>query len=183
MSKKATKLAIASEPPKLLKLDFGCGRTPREGFDGVDQIDFGQAHVMDVRGPWAWADESVEEAHSSHFVEHLTGTERIHFFNELHRILIKGAKASIITPHWSNDCAYGDPTHQWPPISNWTYLYLNKEWRTANAPHVGYTCDFDVPQGFGLDASILARNAEYQQFAINHYRNAARDLHATLVKR
>lgn len=182
-----------TEEPKPLRLDFGCGKNPRidkdaqgniiKEFEGVDSINFGQRHVFDLRStPWPWADESVAEAHSSHFVEHLTGDERVVFFNELYRVLAKGAQAMIVTPHWSNDCAYGDPTHQWPPISSWTYMYLNKAWRDVNAPHVGYTCDFDFTYGFQLDAAIATRTQDYQMFAINHYRNGARDLVVTLTK-
>lgn len=173
----------AAEPTPLLKLDFGCGKCQRDGFEGVDCIDFGQKHVLDLRQPWPWPANSVEEAHSSHFIEHLDGAERVHFFNELYRVLVPGGKATIIAPHWSNDCAYGDPTHKWPPISNWTFLYLFKQWRDANAPHTGYTCDFDWTFGFNLDPAIGARNQEYQQFAVNHYRNGARDLQGVLTKR
>lgn len=171
------------EPEPLLKLDFGCGKNPRPGFDGVDAIDFGQKHVFDVRNPWVWEDASVEEVFSSHFIEHLDGSERVHFFNELHRVLIPGGKATIVAPHWSNDCAYGDPTHKWPPVSNWMHLYLNKAWRDGNAPHVGYTCDFDAVVGFNSDQMVSARNHEYQQFAVNHYRNGARDIFINLVKK
>src|SRR5262245_46557037 len=92
---------------KLLKLDLGCGRNPREGFEGVDHMDFGQKHKVDLRGPWPWKDKSVEEAHCSHFIEHLTAKERIHFVNELHRVLIPNGKATVITPHWASMRAYG----------------------------------------------------------------------------
>ena len=68
-----------------LKLDFGCGKAPREGFEGVDRLDFGQPHKVDLRLAWPWDDGAVGEAHASHFVEHLTGHERIHFVNELYR--------------------------------------------------------------------------------------------------
>ena len=37
--------------------------------------------------PWPWADASIDEAHSSHFIEHLTAPERAHFVNELYRVL------------------------------------------------------------------------------------------------
>lgn len=166
----------------MVKLDLGCGKNPREGFEGVDAIDFGQKHVLDLGKAWPWDDESVEEVHSSHFIEHLDGTERVHFFNELYRVLVWGGKATIIAPHWSNDCAYGDPTHKWPPVSNWTALYLLKQWRDQNAPHTGYTCDFDWTVGFSPDPSIVVRNQEFQQFATNHYRNGARDIFINLTK-
>src|SRR4029450_1928126 len=96
-------------------------------------------------------DGSVEEAHASHFVEHLNATQRIHFVNELYRVLIPGAKCQIIVPSWSSCRAYGDLTHQWPPISEFWFYYLSKDWRAQNAPHNDfYQCDFDVTWGYGL---------------------------------
>lgn len=173
-------------PP--LKLDFGCGRTPKDGFEGVDRLDFGQKHTHDLTRPWPWANESVDEAFSSHFIEHLDGVERVFFMNELYRVLKVGAAVTLLAPHWSNDCAYGDPTHKWPPISNWTHLYWNKAWRDVNAPHTGYTCDFDCPTlGYSYDGSphltLVGRSPEFQGYATNHYRNAMRDIWFNLVKR
>ena len=83
------------ESPQLLKLDLGCGKNPREGFIGVDSRKFGQQIVADLRKPWPWADASVEEVNCSHFVEHLTAPERIHFVNELYRVLVPEGKACI----------------------------------------------------------------------------------------
>ena len=93
------------------------------------------------------------------------------------------AKATIIVPHWSNACAYGDPTHQWPPMSEWFALYLDKNWRAANAPHAGYTCDFEYIVGFSFDERVGAWNDERRTFALAHHLNAGRDMHATLTKR
>lgn len=104
---------LVVEPSPPIKLDIGCGKTTPEGWVGIDAIDFGQKHVLDVRKV-PYQDDSVDEVRSSHFVEHLTGAERIHFFNELYRVMKNGATAQIVTPNWSHSCAYGDPTHQWP---------------------------------------------------------------------
>jgi hypothetical protein len=101
-----------------------------------------------------------------------------------------GAQATIIVPHWASTRAYGDPTHQWPPVSEFFFLYLDKEWRAANAPHTdaehwpaGYTCDFTGTWGYGLHPSLAAWNTERQQYAISYYKEAAQDLHATITKR
>jgi predicted SAM-dependent methyltransferase len=168
-----------------LKLNIGCGKSKIEGFSGVDRIAFeGVDVVLDVRQtPWPWDDDSVEEVFSSHFLEHLAGEERIGFFNELYRVMKVGAKALIITPDWSHACAYGDPTHAWPPISSWYAHYLNKAWRDGNAPHVPYTCDFDWMHGAGWDEWLAVRNDEMKAFAMQRYTNSVRDLHITLFKR
>lgn len=173
------------------KLDIGCGKNKREGFHGVDQYEMdGVDTVLKIgKVKWPFADSSVEEAHSSHFVEHLTAVERVHFFNELYRVLKPGAKATIITPHWASNRAYGDPTHQWPPVSEMSFYYLKAEWRATQAPHTdkkwnkdGFSCDFSATWGYSFAPELGVRNQEYVQFALQNYKDAAQDLHATLVK-
>jgi SAM-dependent methyltransferase len=178
MAKKAKKV-------QLLKLDLGCGKNRQPGFIGVDIREFdGVDQVVDLRKGWPWADGSVEAVHCSHFVEHLTADARIHFVNELYRVLVPGGTAQIIVPHWNSHRAYGDLTHQWPPVSEMWFFYLNKEWRAANAPHNdAYTCDFETTWGYSLRADLNTRNAEYQQYAIANFKDAAQDIIATLRKK
>lgn len=181
MSRKATKLAFVEQPTKL---DLGCGKNVREGFAGVDCRDFGQKHIIDLRKSWPWKDDSVAEAHSSHFVEHLNAEERIFFVNELYRVLMPDGKCQIITPHWASCRAYGDLTHQWPPVSEYWWYYLDKNWRKDNAPHNdGYNCDFLATWGYSLHPGIGPRNQEYQQHALQFWKEAAQDMICTLVAR
>ena len=186
MTKRSAKVAplhVVAPEPAMLRIDIGCGKTKEDGWIGIDAIDFGQKHVHDVRKGLPFKDKSVDAARSSHFVEHLTGAERIPFFNELFRVMKSGASAQIITPHWSHACAYGDPTHQWPPMSEWYPLYLNKAWRDANAPHATYTCDFEWTVAGSWDQRLQGRNPEFTQVAMNTQINAWRDLIVTLTKR
>jgi SAM-dependent methyltransferase len=185
--------AVLKPVPSPLKLDFGCGKNKREGFVGVDQYKFdGVDHVLNAgKDPFPFDDSSVDEAHSSHFVEHLTPVERCHFFNELWRVLKPGAQATIITPHWSNARAYGDPTHQWPAISEWFYLYLNRDWRSANAPHSdaenwasGYKCNFEggcVTTVNPQHPELMGKNPEAQNYATRNFINVNVDAYATLT--
>lgn len=175
-----------------MKIDLGCGPNKKEGHIGLDSIAFpGVDHVINIgEKVWPFEDGSVDEAYASHFLEHLTSPQRVWFFNELHRVLKPGGTAQIITPHWGSCRAYGDPTHQWPPVSEFTYYYLSKEWRAGNAPHTdaehvenGFRCDFVATWGYGMHPAILARNPEYQQFALSWHKEAATDLHAHLTKR
>jgi SAM-dependent methyltransferase len=172
--------------PTPLRLDLGCGKAKKEGFTGVDCREFpGVDVVCDLgKAQWPWDDDSVDEIHCSHLVEHLNSAERIHFVNEAHRVMKKGAKALIITPHWCSTRAYGDLTHQWPPVSEFWFFYLQKAWRAVNAPHNdAYTCDFDATWGYGLNPKLTVRAQEAQQFAIEFYKEACMDTVATLVKR
>lgn len=177
--------ALEATPALPLKLDIGCGKNKQAGFHGVDAIQFdGVDTVMDMRQPWPWADSSVEDVHCSHFLEHLTGAERIHFFNELYRVLKPGKQARIITPHWSHERAYGDPTHQWPPVCGWTYFYLGKGWRDVNAPHVGYVCDFEWVLAGAHDPNdewVAFRTPEVKQIYMSRNINTTTDLIATIT--
>lgn len=187
-------------PTEPLRLDLGCGPNKRTGFVGVDSIAFpGVDVVTDLRGPWPWKDGTVAEVHCSHFVEHLTAIERVHFVNELQRVLMPSRKvngvnvegfATIICPHWASCRAYGDPTHQWPPVSEFWFYYLSKEWRATNAPHTdaanmpgGFACDFEASWGYSVHPQIQARSQDAQQFAFAFYKEAIQDLMATLTKK
>jgi hypothetical protein len=182
----AKKLKTAVE---LLKLDFGCGPNKRENFHGVDSTAFaGVDTVLDLtKTPWPWDDNSVAEAHASHFVEHLTQWQRVAFFNELYRVLVPNGTCQMIVPHWASCRAYGDPTHQWPPWSEFAFYYLKKDWRMANAPHSdvsirpdGFSCDLEATWGYTMRPDLTVRNQEYQQFAMANYKECILDTIATL---
>lgn len=177
--------------PKPLKLNLGCGKSRMEGYVNVDRRKFdGVDQVAELTERWPWPDGIVEEVHMSHVLEHFTGKERVHIFNELYRILVPRGKATIITPHWCSNRAYGDFTHQWPPVSEMLYYYVSKEWRATNAPDndiewnpEGYSCDFEATWGYGMRQDLLVRNSDYQVFAMSNYKEACQDLIATLIKR
>lgn len=174
-----------------LKLDIGCGPNKKPGFTGVDSIQFPNVDVVcDLRTRWPFKDDSVEEIHCSHCIEHFTAVERCHVYNEMWRVMKKGAKATVIAPFCFSGRAYGDPTHQWPPISGFSFFYLLQSWRDGNAPHSdakhwppGYQCDFDATWGFSLHPGVAVRNQEYQQHAATFFVEAAQDIICTLVKR
>jgi SAM-dependent methyltransferase len=181
------------KPPKgkPFKLDLGCGEKKQEGFLGVDRIKFECVdYVFDLTERWPLADRCVDEICSAHCLEHFTSPERCHFINELWRVLKDDGKATIVVPHWSTCRAYGDPTHQWPPMGEFFWYYLDREWRMKEAPHTdmqhlpwGYDTDFETVWGYGIAPPVLTRSSEFQTFALNHYREAVYDIHATLTKK
>jgi hypothetical protein len=175
----------------VLKLDLGCGPHKKEGFTGVDVYPFdGVDQVVDLtKTPWPWKDGSVIEAHASHFLEHLTAWQRVAFCNELDRVLHPGGTCQIIVPHWASCRAYGDPTHVWPPVSEFWFYYLNRDWRKQNAPHTdiavrkdGFSCHLEATWGYSMHDSLLVRSDEYRTQALQFYKEAAQDLLATLKK-
>lgn len=173
---------------KLLKLDLGCGDNKKEGFTGVDKFKTPSVDVVHdlLEYPWPFKDNSVEEVHSSHFLEHVPGMDRPRFMEELYRILVPGGKASIITPYARSPRATQDFTHQWPPISEETYLYFNKQWREDNKLTHGYydiEADFDCTYGYSIDGIWNMKAEEARSFAARHYWNVIADLWVTLIKR
>lgn len=192
MKKKILKMKRKSAPKDqtvtdtTIRLDLGCGPNKAPGFIGIDRIAFpGVDRVLEMgKDRWPFEDGSVDEARASHSVEHLTVPERIHFVNELYRVLKPGAGCLVVTPHWNSSRAYGDLTHQWPPVCEFWFYYLSKTWRALNAPHNDfYTCDFEVSWGYSLRDDLTSRNAEFQQMALQNYKDAAQDIIATLKKR
>jgi SAM-dependent methyltransferase len=170
--------------PELLKLNLGCSNRKLEGFVNVDIIQTQATDIVcDLRKRWPWENDSVGYVEASHFLEHLDGPERVHFFNELYRVLIKDGKALIITPHHSSSRAYGDLTHKWPPVVEYFWYYLDKGWRSANATHVPLGCDFMVTWGYNINPQWQSRNQETVQFGVNHYREVAWDMIATCTKK
>ena len=173
------------------KIDLGCGSKKQKGFIGFDKYKFpGVNHVVDLTLPWPIKSGCVSEAFSSHFIEHLDAIERIHFVNELYRVLQPKAKCTLQMPHWSSCRAYGDPTHKWPPMAEMWFYYLSREWRADNAPHtdqkywdLGFNCDFDVTWGYAVNGTFASRSQEAQQFALGHYREAIMDMQATLIRK
>ena len=174
---------VIKEP---IRLDIGCGKNKKPGFTGLDAIKFDGVDLVINVGTerWPYEDSSVAEIHASHFVEHLDADERIHFVNEAYRVLVKDGKMSVITPHWCSQRAYGDLTHKWPPVSEFWFYYLDKNWRAVNAPHNDkYTCDFGCVWGYSSHPTLQVRNAEYQQHAMAFWKEAVQDTHCTMTAR
>ena len=175
----------------MVKLDLGCGKNKAEGFLGVDVLTFpGVDVVADLREKWPWADGEVDEAHCSHFLEHLTGMERVHFFNEMFRVLKPTGTARIITPHWASCRAYGDVTHLWPPVSEFFYCYLDREWRKTQAPHDDaeqkpgmFSCNFSNTIAYQVNPALNGRNAEYVMDKLSWAKEAALDLIVVITKK
>jgi len=147
-------------------------------------LSFTEKDIPKLRKRWPWAKDSVDEINVINVVQFLEPDERIHFVNELHRVLKPGSKGQLTVPHWCSARAYGDLAFKQPPVSEAWLFHLNKEWREKNAPWgKGYKCDFDPSWGYGMHFSIVSRNEEYRQHALTYFKEAAQDLIATLTKK
>ncbi|MGH2619335.1 MAG: class I SAM-dependent methyltransferase [Anaerolineales bacterium] len=171
---------------ELLKLDLGCGQNKAEGFTGVDIWEGEGVDVVHdlLKFPWPFKPESVGQVHSSHFLEHVPGRLRFQFMDELHRILAEGAEATFIVPYYASMRAVQDPTHEWPPICEASFLYFNREWRAANKlDHYPVNCDFDFSYSYNVENIWMTRNDELRSYAFRHYWNAINDLVVVMKKR
>lgn len=180
---------VRPEPGKLLRLDLGCGQSKQPDHFGVDiaKCD-GVDLVWDLfnQFPYPVEDGTVESIFTSHFFEHIPGKLRPKFMDECYRMLRVGGQMTVIVPYYSSHRASQDFGHEWPPVSEHSFLYFNKGWREANKlTHGPYEmrCDFDFGYGHAFMPDAMARNDEYRQNAMMHMLNAVADIHVTLTKR
>ena len=168
-----------------MKLDIACGQSKQEGFHGVDIAEVeGVDTVHDLtQFPWPFEDDSVDEAFSSHYVEHTP--DLVAFMNEAYRVLKDGAQIRIVHPHLRSDRAFQDPTHtRFIPEATW--YYFAKDWREANKlDHYPISADFGVEQMFysGFYPAWETRAEQARQFALQTYWNVAQDLVVDLKAR
>ena len=199
------------QAPTTLKLDLACGQNCKEGFEGVDLLAPTAKHKWDLlKFPWPIADSSVEELHSSHFIEHipmaylnrplpgelgeghsyieLTATPLypssrdllFAFFDECYRVLVPGGTMSVVCPSVRNERAFWDPTHR-RFIAQITFCYLSKSWRTEQKlDHYRVDCDFQGNVGFSHMDTYKGRADEVQQRAFASEWNLIVDYIVTL---
>ncbi len=179
-AKKATKKETAG-----LRLDLGCGQGCRAGYDGVDIVKLpGVKYVVDLtKFPWPWKDGSVAEIYAQQFLEHIPAKLRYKFMDEAWRVLGVGGKAAFITPYWASMRAIQDVSHEWPPVCEAFYAYLNEAWRIINGlTHYDVSCNFDAAGIHGLSPEFQSKSQETIAFSVQHYINIANDLFITLTK-
>lgn len=195
LTKAVNSLGIKETVP--CRWDIGCGGRKKEGHKGVDCIAFpgetGPDLVRDITKPWDWLeDNSVDEINSGHVLEHLAPAARVLFFNECYRVLKPGGKAFVACPHWNSCRAYGDPTHVWPPVGAFTWLYLNEDWRKREAPHtdiefaadksLGFDCNFDHVNAYTVHPLVQMKAQEVRDHMMTFASEACPDIMVTLTK-
>ncbi|MCC6371120.1 MAG: class I SAM-dependent methyltransferase [Bacteroidia bacterium] len=185
-----------------IALDLGCGQNKiaadffennlQVKIDHVIGVDFVKCEGVDKvhdlsKFPYPFIDESVDAIFTSHFLEHLDGFERAKFMDECYRILKPSGKMRFIHPYYKSVRAVQDFTHKWPPISEHSYLYFDKNWRTINKlTHGPYNlkCDYEFNIYYTWQDPIWAnKNEETRNFAVNHYFNVVADMVVDLKKR
>lgn len=93
-------------------LDVGCGNNKTPGAIGLDINPRTQADLIaDLDAPpYPFADNSFDLIVANHVIEHVR--DAVAFMEELHRLLRPGGLVRLVTPHYTNPCAYADLTHR-----------------------------------------------------------------------
>ena len=97
-----------------MRLNLGCSDRSIDSFIGVDiAAGPGVDQVADLSKPWPWETPRFL-VKTFDVIEHIA--DRIHFMNELHRVLAPGGQAHIEVPNAAKGAGFAqDPTH----VSHW----------------------------------------------------------------
>lgn len=149
--------AIFKEPA-LVRLDLGSGPRPKEGFDGVDVVPGVSKYCFDLSSaePWPFDSDSVDEMHSSHFLEHLDAAYHrgvagypggrvdvlYRFLDEAYRVAKDGCVLTVQWPALKSVRAFQDPTHRrFVPAEGITYWSVEGR-RAMGQEHLGIRCNW-----------------------------------------
>lgn len=207
--KTSTPSLVEAAPRSEVKLDLGCGQSCKEGFEGVDLNAVEAKHRVDLfRFPWPFADNSVDELHASHLLEHIPAREvaahdivalplvehreacerfvgqdmLFAFMDECYRILKPDAWMTVIVPSGRSNRAFWDPTHRRFFMQE-TFLYFAAEWRKINKlDHYRVSCNFALDVGHTLPQEESLRSAEAQAQRFHTCWNVTVDWIAKLKK-
>lgn len=210
MTKAKRQRLTEASSPRTIKLDLGCGLTPKDGFEGVDIRGTPAHHVDLFRYPWPFEDDSVDEIHAAHLLEHVPAREvesrdliegagnrdragelarsylgvdmLFAFMDECWRIMKPGAWMNVVVPSGRSDRAFWDPTHR-RFFMQTTFCYFAEGWRIINAlEHYRVNCNFNIDVGHTLPNEEAVRAPEAQQQRFQHFWNVTVDWVAKLQK-
>jgi len=94
------------------KLDLGCGSSKKDGFLGVDILDF---PCIDIKHdlnifPYPFNNNEIDEIWLDNVLEHMNDPVRV--IEEVYRVCKNGAKINVGVPYFRSFYATIDPTHK-----------------------------------------------------------------------
>lgn len=118
-------------------LDMGCGKNKIKGAIGIDSVKLaGVDIVQDLnRFPYPFDDNYFDEIYMTHVIEHLDSIVKA--MEEVHRIARPNAKVVIVTPHYSDNISWTDPTHKWH-LTSYSFRYFDPEYATNYYTHARF---------------------------------------------
>ncbi len=161
-----------------IKLDLSYGEMPPQ----LVAQGFVRRDIWTDNGMWPISDGCVEEVCCAFGFNRVPGKERPKWMDELWRVLVPGAKATIIVPYWTSPRSIQDPLSEWPPFSEQSFLYFNRKFREDNRQYQDWKSNFDFVYGYTLDQETTLRTDDTRPFWIKHYVGAVNDLQVVLTK-
>ncbi|MGH8468028.1 MAG: class I SAM-dependent methyltransferase [Gammaproteobacteria bacterium] len=94
-----------------MKIDFGCGKSKKPGYVGVDITDLQGVDVIHDMNmfPYPFESDTADELFLDNVLEHLPNT--IGVMEELWRICKNRGRVEIWVPYYNSPGASADPTH------------------------------------------------------------------------
>ena len=107
-------------------LDVGCGIRKYPGSIGIDRNPSSNADVVcDLdRFPYPFADHSFDRLRAIHVIEHVADV--IKTMEEFHRLVRRGGRVRIETPHYTDFSSFCDPTHR-SHLNSYSFRYFGDD--------------------------------------------------------
>jgi len=107
-------------------LDVGCGIRKFPGSIGIDRNLSSKADVIcDLdRFPYPFADRSFDQLRAIHVIEHVADV--IKTMEEFHRLVRRGGRVRIETPHYTDFSSFCDPTHR-SHLNSFSFRYFGED--------------------------------------------------------
>lgn len=138
-----------------MRLNLGACDRRVEGFISVDICEPAD-QIADLSQRWPWPDSSVDEVVAYDVIEHIEN--RIHFMNQLHRVLKRGAMATIETPNASKGAGFfQDPTHRAPWCMN-SFQYF----QAGSFAHKRLAKSYGITAAFVVESLTESSYTEYE---------------------
>lgn len=139
-----------------------------------------------ITSPWLPEKENIDLIRILGVLHLVSAEKRIEILEWAYKSLGPTGQLLLQVPAWYHGRSYCDPGVVWPPISAEFFMLMNKEFRTANMPHVVMECDFHVNAAFsydGNDVFVAFRNAETQATLLARNVNTCTDFVLTCTKK
>lgn len=126
--------------------------------------------------------DTFDEVHLIHVWEHCKDLLKV--MEEIWAVMKPGGKLVVVTPDWTNEQAFADPTHE-HVITPTTYAFICYPIYEANAQtgsrmsQLFPECDFDVKRRALIPIKDGDRYKD-EEFARRHYMNTAEELQVEL---
>ena len=107
-------------------MDVGCGVNKFPGAVGIDRNSRTKADVLVEldRFPYPFRDGVFDEVRAIHVIEHVSDV--IGTMEEFHRLLRRGGRVVMETPHYTDFSSFCDPTHKWH-LNSYSFRYFGED--------------------------------------------------------